>query len=94
MEGIIRRKYKVYGRVQGVGFRYRAKACADSIGVTGYVENMEDGTVEMEAQGSERELHELFAGINRSSYIVMERIESKDISLQEEERGFRIVRDW
>ena len=36
---------KVYGKVQGVGFRYRVKQKADEYGLTGYVMNSNDGGV-------------------------------------------------
>lgn len=48
------------GRVQGVGFRYFVKGYADRYGLTGWVRNQEDGTVEMEVQGAESRL-KLFA---------------------------------
>ncbi|MBT3266567.1 acylphosphatase [Candidatus Poribacteria bacterium] len=37
---------RVSGRVQGVGYRYYARSCAATAGVTGYVRNVPDGTVE------------------------------------------------
>ncbi|MCG4583844.1 acylphosphatase, partial [Anaerosalibacter bizertensis] len=54
-ENLIRKHYWFSGRVQGVGFRYRACYIASSLGVTGWVRNNRDDRVEMEAQGS-REL--------------------------------------
>ncbi|MCR5233462.1 MAG: acylphosphatase [Lachnospiraceae bacterium] len=33
-----------YGAVQGVGFRYRAKYAAQSVGATGWVRNEYDGS--------------------------------------------------
>ena len=54
-ENLIRKHYWFSGRVQGVGFRYRACYIASSLGVTGWVRNNWDDRVEMEAQGS-REL--------------------------------------
>ena len=59
----MRRHFRFYGRVQGVGFRYRAQQAAGSLGVTGWVTNLYDGSVEMEAQGKEEELDRLVAMI-------------------------------
>jgi len=39
------------GHVQGVGFRYAAQRIASRYGLTGFVRNLPDGTVEMLAQG-------------------------------------------
>lgn len=41
----------VKGRVQGVGFRYHVSHRARHIGVTGYVRNLWDGSVEIVAEG-------------------------------------------
>ena len=43
---------RVYGRVQGVGFRYAALKQARSLGLKGWVENCPDGTVRSVFQGS------------------------------------------
>lgn len=51
-ENRIREHYVFFGRVQGVGFRYRAKYVANGLRITGWVRNDWDGTVEMEAQGT------------------------------------------
>ncbi len=49
-------KMVVSGRVQGVGFRYMTKMVADQIGVTGFVRNQENGSVYIEACGSEKQI--------------------------------------
>jgi len=41
----------VFGRVQGVGFRYFAKNMAEGLRLTGWVRNLPDGTVEVMATG-------------------------------------------
>jgi len=46
-------KLKITGRVQGVGYRYYAERVANSMGVTGYVKNLSDGSVEVYAEGEE-----------------------------------------
>lgn len=35
----------VYGRVQGVGFRYHVEQCAHRLGVNGFVRNLSNGSV-------------------------------------------------
>jgi acylphosphatase len=44
------------GRVQGVGFRFTTVEVAREFPVTGYVQNMMDGSVRMVAEGPEEEL--------------------------------------
>ncbi|MHB9032963.1 MAG: acylphosphatase [Anaerolineae bacterium] len=54
------RRFKavVYGRVQGVGFRQFAKERADAFGLSGYVRNLWDRTVEVEAEGTEQDIQD------------------------------------
>ena len=48
----------IRGLVQGVGFRWFAKELADSLGLTGWARNRDDGSVELEAEGSTAALDE------------------------------------
>ena len=50
-EPIIARRYRVQGRVQGVGFRAYVHRNAVKLGITGWVRNLDDGSVEAHAQG-------------------------------------------
>ncbi len=50
---------KVYGLVQGIFFRYTTRKVARKLGLTGFVKNMPDGSVYIEAEGSEDKLLEL-----------------------------------
>lgn len=43
----------VTGDVQGVGYRYFAQMKATQFGITGWVKNREDGSVEMEVVGEQ-----------------------------------------
>jgi acylphosphatase len=43
---VIRKRVIVHGYVQGVGFRYSARAQAGRLGIGGWVRNRGDGTVE------------------------------------------------
>ena len=49
---MIARRAILSGRVQGVGFRFFAERAAREAGVTGWVRNRSDGTVETLAQGA------------------------------------------
>lgn len=42
----------VHGRVQGVSFRYHTQLTAESLGITGWVRNLPDRTVEVLGEGS------------------------------------------
>lgn len=46
----------VQGLVQGVGFRYATQREALGLGLTGYVRNVPDGTVEIVAEGPEAQV--------------------------------------
>ena len=51
----------VHGRVQGVSFRFYTQRRAVELGLTGYVRNRWDGTVQVIAEGRQAELEELLA---------------------------------
>jgi acylphosphatase len=51
----------VTGRVQGVGFRAATRRRAEQLGLTGWVRNRADGSVELVAEGLETALHDLIA---------------------------------
>ena len=78
------------GHVQGVGFRYRANYAAQGLGITGFVQNEWDGSVLMEAQGSEKVINRLLTMINQGSYISIDWIDSTDIPVIEDERSFYV----
>ncbi len=47
---------QIFGRVQGVGFRYYTQIKADELGIKGYTKNRPDGSVYIEAEGEEKPL--------------------------------------
>jgi len=55
----------VRGRVQGVFFRASAQREARRLGLTGWVKNRPDGSVEVLAEGEEEEIKELIGWANR-----------------------------
>lgn len=57
----------VEGRVQGVGFRYFVQAQANQLGLTGWVRNLEDGRVEILAEGGKKDLLDLLDRVRSGS---------------------------
>lgn len=46
----------IFGQVQGVSFRYFATREANLLGITGWVRNKPDGSVEIEVEGKQEDL--------------------------------------
>jgi acylphosphatase len=57
---------RIFGKVQGVGFRYEAKEFADSLGILGYARNMRDGSVSIEAEGDAESLEKFLETLKGS----------------------------
>lgn len=85
MEQIKRYKAVLTGNVQGVGLRVFVVENATKLGITGWVKNMADGTVQMEAQGTEDKLEQLMAVIKKGNFIIkVDNIECSEIDCVEE----------
>lgn len=80
----VRKHIFFYGRVQGVGFRYYAVQKANQLGLTGWVKNLYDGSVEMEVEGQEELIDQLIIFLQNRTYIWIERIDAKTIPLQQD----------
>ncbi len=81
MQTKIRKHIVFYGRVQGVGFRYYAVNKANQLGLTGWVKNLPDGTVEMEVQGEEPLIDQLVIFLQNRTYIWIEKLDARSIPL-------------
>ena len=87
---MIRKNFRFYGRVQGVGFRHTAINAASRLGLTGWVRNERDGSVSMEAQGFDVAIERLIETLRNGRYISIERIEAADMSIVDGEDGFAV----
>ena len=82
----IARKVRVYGRVQGVFFRQWAVNQARTLGVSGWVRNAADGTVEAHLIGEEASLDAMIAAMRqgpsqaRVEDLTVEPVEPEDVS--------------
>ena len=86
---MVRRHIVFRGWVQGVGFRYRARHAASLYGCTGWVRNEWDGSVTMEIQGTPEQIEQVIRAIRAGRFVRIEDMESREMSPEEEERGFR-----
>jgi acylphosphatase len=59
MSQAMRLRAVVRGEVQGVGFRWAVQREAGQLGLTGYAENLPDGSVRVEAEGDPDRLDRL-----------------------------------
>jgi len=84
----------VRGRVQGVYFRAATQREARRLGLTGWVRNRQDGSVDVCAEGEEEALKELVAWANRGpSAARVERVDVRWRGFIGENPDFRIVDD-
>jgi acylphosphatase len=61
-------RLKIYGNVQGVGFRYAAQKEAGKLGVTGFARNEPDDSVYIEAEGKEEALKHFLAWCHKGPW--------------------------
>ena len=59
---MVSRHLRITGRVQGVGYRYWFLGRAEALGLTGWVRNRADGSVEAMIQGSDASVAQIIAG--------------------------------
>ena len=86
-----RRRFRFYGTVQGVGFRWRARHAAEALGLTGWVRNEYDGSVTLELQGDEGQLRRALEMLENGRFLSVDRVEAQSLSVDEDERGFHTI---
>jgi acylphosphatase len=90
-----RRRYRVHGRVQGVGFRAFVWRQTQRLEVAGWVRNRHDGTVEALADGAEGEHDKLLALLEKGPSLA--NVERVDVTIESREledlTGFAVVPD-
>lgn len=82
----------VKGRVQGVGFRYHAKYAALKTNITGWAKNLNNGDVEIEAQGEDKFLDAFIKLLEKGNgFSKVTSIFKTDIPLIKKENSFNAV---
>ena len=80
------RRYDIIfsGIVQGVGFRYEVWTMAQKLELTGYVENLANGTVHAQIQGPKSRILYLIESLKQIPRIQIEKVQMDEMGLQEE----------
>ncbi|MDP9988900.1 acylphosphatase [Arthrobacter sp. FW306-05-C] len=87
----VRLDARVFGMVQGVGFRYWTMGTAEDLGLSGEVKNLNDGSVSVVAEGPRPQVHKLLDWLNSGR--TPGRVERVDDAISEAKgnfRGFRV----
>lgn len=87
---IVRKHFIFYGRVQGVGFRFTAYRKAIDLGLTGWVQNMMDGTVEACFQGDNNLIERLVNELQSGHFIRIDSMKVEDLTPLKYETLFEI----
>lgn len=89
------RRYRLVfsGRVQNVGFRLEISEMAKRLGLTGFCENLENGSVFAEVQGQFDKIKYLVAFMRSLKRIVVKYVEIKRLPLDFTETGFHSDED-
>lgn len=70
---------KIFGKVQGIGFRFMAMEAAYKYHVRGFVQNLKDGSVYLEVEGKEEDLKRFLEWCNTGALgAKVERIEATE----------------
>ncbi|MGV3464222.1 MAG: acylphosphatase [Heyndrickxia sp.] len=79
------------GKVQGVGFRFTVQQKAASLGITGWVKNLPNGSVEIKAEGS-KELLNRFIESLKSGLNPFIKIKDLHVELMDEVKKYKNFR--
>lgn len=88
---MIREHIYFSGRVQGVGFRFRAQMNAAQIGLTGWVKNLYDGRVEAEVQGEPEQIQLFIVKMKHEQWIEITNVETEEEPVKKGETQFRVT---
>lgn len=87
----VRRRYRFSGIVQGVGFRYEAKMLADRLGLVGWAQNKNDGTVVVEIEGEACCIDEFLRAMQTVRRFDITEIRTEDLPVSGTETAFKAL---
>ena len=90
-ENLTRWQMLFSGEVQFVGFRYTARLLARKLGLTGWVRNLSDGRVEVEAQGRVTDLRRFLLQLKSQPHIHITHYTITELLPEPNERQFNVA---
>ena len=85
------RKHIIFkGRVQGVGFRFTVQQLALRLGLTGWVRNCYDGSVEACLQGDKDIIEKLIRDVNQGPFIRIDSMDIEELDVLVNEKSFDV----
>lgn len=82
----------IFGKVQMVGFRFSTLQKAEELEINGFVRNLRDGTVEIEAEGEEEKIEKLIEWSKIGPpYADVVKVIVEDIEINKEYKSFDIL---
>lgn len=90
MSGVYHATVYFSGRVQGVGFRYQTLQVAKEFEISGWVANLADGRVQLEAEGRPDEVKDFVAAVQERLEGHIRKVEQSNATRPPQFTGFTI----
>lgn len=86
-------RFIINGTVQGVFFRQFVKESADSLNIKGFVHNLEDGSIEVIAEGNQEELQKFIEICKKGpKFASIREIKTEERNYSGEYKEFKLLR--
>lgn len=89
---IVRVHLEFSGKVQKVGFRFETYHLAKKLGLTGWVKNKEDGSVEAEIQGEKEKITFLVGFMKSLKRASVKNVTQVEVPMIKDEKEFIIIK--
>ncbi len=86
---VSRWRFRLFGRVQNIGLRYRAYVLAREFPITGGILNLDDGSVGMEVQGEKADVDKFVSKVKKLRFVEVNRMETSELPVAVE-KGFHM----
>ncbi|SHI35884.1 acylphosphatase [Clostridium cavendishii DSM 21758] len=86
---MIRKKLIIFGKVQGIGFRFFAQIKATHLSLTGYAKNPENGNVEINIQGESKNIDNFISILRKGNgFSRIDNITETELPIEQCETNF------